>query len=103
MHPDRMLYEEMERRGLGGRRVLLAGLWLYNAGLLGVVLLLLFWPVNLYFKLGDAGFLFWLALMLSAALFVAGSLLKRIAYRIALSEGIDLAAFFSPKDGGEEK
>ncbi|MDA8130112.1 MAG: hypothetical protein M0011_01275 [Elusimicrobia bacterium] len=102
MHPDRLLYEEMARRGSRGRWFLRAGIWLSNAGLLGIALLLVLWPVNLYFKLGDAGFLFWLALMLAASLFVAGNLLKRIAYRMALSEGMNLAAFFARKGDGTD-
>ena len=102
MHPDSALYEELERRASRGRWFLRAGLRLCNAGLLLAALLLVLWPVNLYFRLGDAGLLSWLALMAAAALYVAGSLLKRIAYRIALSEGIDLAALFRGKeDGGD--
>ena len=43
MQPDYQLYEEMVRRGSNGRWFWRIGVWLYSAGLLGIVLVLMVW------------------------------------------------------------
>ena len=101
MQQDYPLYEEMVRRGSRGRWFWRVGSWLYYTGILGIVLLLIVWPVGFYFRISDAGLLFLVLLLLMAAVFTAGSLLKRASYRIALNEGIDVAKYFQQveKDG----
>lgn len=99
MLQDRPLYEELARLGSRGRWFWLVGNWLVYAGLLGIILLLLAWPAVLYFKIGDAGLLFFVLLVASAGLFTAGSFLKKISYRIALNEGIDVPKFLQGPDG----
>ncbi len=101
MLQDYPLYEEMVRRGSRGRWFWRIGSWLYYTGILGIVLLLIVWPVVFYFKISDAGLVFFLLLLLMAAVFTAGSLLKRASYRIALGEGIDVAKCF--QQGGERR
>lgn len=98
MLQDRPLYDEMARLGSRGRWFWLAGHWLVYAGLLGIVLLLLGWPAVWYFKISDAGLLFFVLLVLAAALFTLGSFLKRISYKIAMDEGIDIVKFFRGQD-----
>ena len=101
MQPDYPLYEEMVRRGSRGRWFWRIGSWLYYTGLLGIILLLIVWPFFFYFKIRDAGLLFLVLLVLMAALFTAGSFLKKVSYRIALGEGIDIAEYFGK--AGDEK
>ena len=102
MQQDYPLYEEMVRRGSRGRWFWRIGSWLYYTGILGIVLLLIAWPVVFYFRSSDAGLLFFLLLLLMAAIFTAGSLLKRASYRIALGEGIDVAGYFQQGEKGEK-
>ena len=100
MQPDHPLYEEMVRRGSHGRRFWRAGVWLYSAGLLGIGLVLMVWPVVFFFKLGRTGLAYPAALLALAALAALGSFLRRISYRIALGEGIDITKYFEkPADG----
>lgn len=91
MQQDQAVYEEMLRRGSRGRLFWLAGSRLRSAGLLGIVLLLLVWPVGLYFRIPDIWLILFLGLLAMAAVFSVGSFLKNISYRIALAEGLDLA------------
>ena len=51
-----------------------------------------------YFKVGESGLLFTLVLFAMAALFTLGSFLKRVSYKIAFGEGIDVARFLTVKD-----
>jgi len=101
MQPDYPLYEEMVRRGSRGRWFWRIGSWLYYTGLLGIILLLIVWPFFFYFKIRDAGLLFLVLLVLMAALFTAGSFLKKVSYRIALGEGIDIAEYLGKAGDGK--
>ncbi|MDD2805581.1 MAG: hypothetical protein PHV33_08505 [Elusimicrobiales bacterium] len=98
MLQDRPLYEEMVRLGSRGRWVWRIGNWLVRAGLFGIIFLLIVWPVVFYFKISDAGLLFLVVLFLMAALFTLGSFLKRLSYKIAFGEGIDVAKFLAVED-----
>lgn len=91
MQQDHAVYEEMLRRGSRGLWFWRLGSWLRSAGLLGIIFLLLVWPVGLYFKISDVWLMLFLALVLMAGMFTLGGLLKRISYKIAVSEGLDLA------------
>lgn len=102
MQPDQPLYDEMLRRGSRGRWFWLVGGWLRLAGLGGLVLALVLWPAVFYFRIGDFGFYFALALFGAAGLFTLGTFLKRVSYRIALGEGIDLPRYFGKPAGGEK-
>lgn len=99
MQPDQPLYDEMVRRGSRGRWFWLTGGWLRLAGICGIVLALVLWPAALYFRIGDFGFYFALGLFVSAGLFTLGTFLKRISYKLALKEGLDITAYFE-KEGG---
>ncbi len=94
MYPDRELYLEMVRRGSRGRWFWLAGSRLQSAGLVGIALVLAVWPVMVYFKLGRTGINYVAALLALAALVVLGSFLRKVSYRIALGEGIDITKYF---------
>ena len=94
MQPDHPLYEEMVRRGSRGRWFWRIGSWLRSAGLLGIALVLIVWPVVLFFKFGKTGISYAVALLLMAGLAALGSFLRRVSYRIALGEGIDITKFF---------
>lgn len=98
MLQDRPLYDEMTRLGSRGRWFWRVGQWLVYAGLAGIILLLLLWPAVWYFKIGDAGLLFFLLLVGAAVMFTLGSFLKRISYKIAMDEGIDIVKFFRAQD-----
>ena len=102
MQQDYPLYEEMVRRGSRGRWFWRIGSWLYYTGILGIVLLLIIWPVVFYFRISDAGLLFFVLLLLMAAIFTTGNLLKRASYRIALGEGIDVVKYFQQGEKGEK-
>jgi len=100
MQPDHPLYEEMVRRGSRGRWFWLIGSWLHSAGLLGIGLILVVWPVVLYFRFGKTDIAYAVVLLAMGALVVLGSLLKRASYRIALGEGIDIVKYLEkPPDG----
>lgn len=101
MQPDYPLYEEMVRTGSRGRWFWRIGSWLYYTGLLGIILLLIVWPVFFYFKISDAGLLFFVLLILMAALFTLGAFLKKVSYRIALGEGIDIARYLQGPEAGK--
>lgn len=94
MQPDQQLYEEMVRRGSRGRWFWRAGSWLYSAGLLGIAFGLIVCPVLFYFKFGRMGIAYAVALLALCGVAVLGSFLRRVSYRIALDEGIDIAKYF---------
>lgn len=89
------------RRGSRGRWFWRIGSWLYYTGLLGIILLLIVWPVSFYFKISDAGLLFFVLLVVMAALFTAGAFLKKVSYRIALAEGLDIAKYLQGPEAGK--
>lgn len=93
MQPDYQLYEEMARRGSRGRWFWRIGAWLYSAGLLGIVLVLLVWPVVFFFQFGRTGISYPVVLLVMAGLVVLGSFLRKVSYRIALGEGIDITKY----------
>lgn len=97
---DQPLYEEMLRRGSRGCRFWRIGNWLYTAGILGIVAVLAVWPVVFFFRFGRTGLAFPVALVLAGLVFMLGNFLKRVSYRIALGEGIDIVKFI---EGGEKK
>ncbi|HCC47751.1 MAG TPA: hypothetical protein DEQ38_06495 [Elusimicrobia bacterium] len=101
MLQDYPLYEEMVRLGSRGRWVWRIGNWLVYTGVIGIIFLLIIWPVVFYFKISDAGLIFLVALFIMAALFTLGSLLKRLSYRIALGEGIDVVKFLTVEEDGK--
>jgi len=94
MQPDYPLYEEMIRRGSRGRWFWRIGTWLYAAGLLGIALILVVWPVVFYFNFGKTGISYAVALVVMAGLAALGGFLRRVSYRIALGEGIDITKYF---------
>jgi len=94
MQPDHTLYEEMVRRGSRGRWFWLIGSWIHSAGLLGVSIVLVVWPVMIFLRFGKTGISYAVALLVMAGLTVLGSFLKKISYRIALGDGIDIARYF---------
>ncbi len=102
MVPDRPLYEEMVRRGSRGRLLWLLGRWLNLAGLFGIVLALAAWPVVLLVKLPGGGKAAGFAVLALAALYSLGFYLKRLSYRIAWSEGIDVAKFLGQEGAGQD-
>lgn len=99
---DYPLYEEMVRLGSRGRWFWRIGNWLSYAGLIGMVSVLILWPLMFIIRLGDAGFAFVLALVLMTGVFLAGKLLKRISYWLAEREGIDVPKYLE-KPGDESK
>ena len=100
MQPDQPLYEEMVRRESRGRWFWRIGSWLHAAGLLGIVVVLMVWPVVFFLKFGKTGIAYAVAVLVLAGLVVLGSFLKRTSYRIALGEGIDITRYFEkPADG----
>lgn len=101
MQQDQPLYEEMVRRGSRGRWFWRIGSWLYLAGLGGLVAILIAWPLGFYFKISDVWLLFFLALVLMAGLVTLGTFLKKISYRIALDEGMDISEYFRDTDAGK--
>lgn len=101
MQPDYQLYEEMVRRGSRGRWFWRIGAWLYSAGLLGLVLVLLVWPVVIIFKFGKTGISCAAVLLAMAGLAVLGSFLRKVSYRIALGEGIDITKYFDRAGDGK--
>ncbi|MBI4350362.1 MAG: hypothetical protein HY550_02880 [Elusimicrobia bacterium] len=101
MQPDYPLYEEMVRRGSRGRWFWRIGSWLYSAGLLGMVLVLAIWPVAVFFKFGRAGVSYAAALLAMAGLVALGSYLRKVSYRIALGEGMDIAQYFEKSGNGK--
>lgn len=94
MFPDQKLYEEMMRRGSRGCAYWRTGTRLYSAGLVGVAAVLVVWPIVLFFRFGNTGLGYAGALIAAAALVVIGGFLRRLSYRIAMGEGIDVASFF---------
>ena len=101
MQPDHKLYEEMVRRGSRGRRFWLAGVWLHSAGLLGIALVFVVWPVAFFFKFGKTGIGYAVALVAMGCLSVLGSFLRKVSYKIALDEGIDITKYF--EEPGDKK
>ena len=101
MQPDYPLYEEMVRRGSLGRWFWRLGAWLYSAGLLGIVLVLIVWPVVFFFKFGKTGIGYAVALVAMGWLSVLGSFLRKVSYRIALDEGIDITKYFEKAGDGK--
>lgn len=102
MQPDHPLYEEMVRRGSNGRWVWRIGIWLYSAGLLGIVIVLMVWPVVFFFKFGRTGLAYPLALLAAGGLATLGSFLRKVSYRIALGEGIDITKYFEKAGDGKK-
>lgn len=100
MQPDQTLYEEMVRRGSRGRWFWRAGTWLYIAGLLGLCVVLVVLPVAVFFKFGKMSVYYAAAVLALAGLVVLGSCLKKISYRLALGEGIDITRYFEKPAGG---
>ena len=101
MQPDYPLYEEMVRRGSRGRWFWRLGAWLYSAGLAGIVLVLIVWPVVFFFKFGKTGISYAVALVAMGWLSVLGSFLRKVSYRIALDEGIDITKYFEKARDGK--
>lgn len=101
MQPDQGLYEEMARRGSRGCRLWRVGTWLRITGLLGIGFVLLVWPAVLFFGVLDAGMLLAILILLMGAVFMLGNFLKKLSYRIALGEGIDIAEYLDKPE--EEK
>lgn len=100
MQPDHALYEEMVRRGSRGQRLWLAGVWLYAAGVLGICVVLMLWPMAVFFRFGKTGIGYAVAILALAGLAVLGSFLRKASYKIALGEGIDITKYFEkPVDG----
>jgi len=99
MQPDYPLYEEMLRRGSRGRWFWRAGTWLYTAGLLGIVIVLAVWPVVFFFRFGKTSLVYPVLLLVMAGLVVLGGALRKISYRIALNEGIDIIKFIGQPPG----
>jgi hypothetical protein len=93
MQPDYPLYEEMLRRGSRGRWFWRAGTWLYAGGLLGIVIVLAVWPVVFFFRFGKTSLVYPVLLLAMAGLAAVGGALRRLSYRIALGEGIDIVKF----------
>jgi membrane associated rhomboid family serine protease len=92
----------MVRRGSRGRWFWRIGSWLYSAGLLGIVLVLIVGPVMFYFRFGKLGVGYAAALLGMGGLVVLGSFLRRVSYRIALNEGIDIVGFLrEPAEPGK--
>lgn len=102
MQPDQALYEELVRRGSRGRWFWRIGVWLYAAGLLGICVVLVLWPMAVFFRFGRTGIGYAVAILALAGLAALGSLLRRAAYRIALGEGIDITRYFE-KPASEQK
>ncbi len=90
---DYPLYKEMVRLGSRGRWFWRIGNWLRFAGVLGIVLVLIVWPVVFFFKFGHIGISFLVTLVLLGLVFMLGNLLKRVSYQIAFGEGIDIVKF----------
>ena len=103
MLQDYPLYEEMVRRGSRARWFWRAGAWLYSGGLLGIGLVLLVWPIAIYFKLGRTGIAYAAAIVAMGLLVVLGSFLRKVSYGIALDEGIDITAYFEKPPAGDKK
>lgn len=95
------------RRGSRGRWFWRFGTWLYSAGILGIVLVLVVWPAAFYFRFGRTGIGYAVAILVMAGLVVLGGFLRKISYRIALDEGIDITRYFEkpvepPRRDGEK-
>jgi len=103
MQPDHTLYVEMVQRGSRGRWFWRIGSWLYSAGLLGVALVLVVWPVMVFLRFGKTDISYAVALLVLAGLVVLGSFLKKTSYRIALGEGIDITRYFEKAADGVER
>ena len=89
------------RLGSRGRWFWRIGAWLYSAGLLGIVLVLIVWPVVFFFQFGRTGIAYAVALLVMAGLAMLGSFLRKVSYRIALGEGIDITKYI--EDAGDKK
>ena len=73
MQPDHTLYVEMVRRGSRGRWFWRIGSWLHSAGLLGVALVLIVWPVVFFLRFGKTGISYAVAILVMAGLVVLGA------------------------------
>ena len=104
MQPDHALYEELVRRGSRGRWFWLAGVRLYAAGVLGICVVLMLWPIAFFLKFGKPGIGYAVAVLALAGLAVLGSFLRKVSYKIALGEGIDITRYFEkPADPKDKK
>ena len=101
MQPDYPLYEEMVRLGSRGRWFWRIGAWLYSAGLLGIVFVLIVWPLVILFNFGKTGIFYAVALLAMGGLAVLGSFLRKVSYRIALGEGIDITKYIEKAGDGK--
>lgn len=101
MQPDYPLYEEMVRRNSRGRWFWRAGAWLCYAGIIGLCLVFVVWPMMFFSNFAGWGIVFALTALVMAGLYTLGSFLKRVSYRIALGEGIDITQFI--ESSGPEK
>lgn len=90
------------RRGSNGRWFWRIGIWLYSIGLLGIALVLLVWPIVFFFKFGRTGLDYPLALLAAGGLATLGSFLRKVSYRIALGEGIDITKYFEKDADGKK-
>lgn len=94
MSLDYPLYQEMVRRGSRGRWFWRIGDWLCYIGVMGLVLVLILWPLMFFSKYDNMGMAAAGGVFLMAAVYVLGSFLKKVSYRIALSEGLDITEYF---------
>ncbi len=94
MSLDHPLYEEMLRRNSRGRWFWRIGDWLCSAGVMGFVLVLILWPFVFFFEFSNTGMAAAGGLVLMAAVYVLGNALKKVSYRLALEEGIDILKYF---------
>ncbi len=95
------------RRGSRGRWFWRIGIWLNSAGVAGIALVLIVWPVAVFFRFGKTGIAYAAAILVMGVLVVLGNVLRKISYRIALGEGIDITQYFEkPSDqaaGGNKR
>lgn len=102
MSLDYPLYQEMLRRGSRARWFWRIGDWLCYTGILGFVFVLIMWPFIFFFKFSNTGMAAAAGLVMMAAVYVAGNSLKKVSYRIALGEGIDIVKYFeNTEDKGQ--
>ena len=82
------------RRGSRGRWFWRIGCWLNSTGVAGIALVLIVWPVAVFFRFGKTGIVYAAVILAMGVLVVLGNVLRKISYRIALGEGIDITQYF---------
>lgn len=82
------------RRGSRGRWFWRIGSRLTSAGVTGICVILIVWPVAVFFRFGRTGVAYAAAILAMGVLVVIGNVLRKISYRIALGEGIDITEYF---------